>query len=374
MLKIKWAIWKNWNDMQIQLRLTLLKIKKVVVHWYLKSAVFTHTRRINLYRNLQMLTGSGISLNETVRLLASKYRKYMPASLFPLVLEDWLKSMAQGHSFFHALSPWVPGWELLLLRAGGATQVTHMLKYVAELSSNIIKLKSGLIAALRYPMATVLMLCALLGAFSYYLVPNLSSFMPPDKFPPITKNLVILTTAFTDHLFLTVIMVALIVAGLSYSLGHVRTGQVRRILNFFPPWNVYKQFHSSIFLLSLSALLRSGISFGHALETIRSASSPYIASVIIMMQTKLQAGKRAGEAIQSDLFDKETKINLEVYADTDKLEEGIFVLAEEQLETQITKLANTAKVLGNLILLIVVGFICWVYMAIIALQSSMGSQ
>lgn len=357
----------------MQIELTLLKIRRTVVHWYLKTVVFTHTRRINLYRNLQMLTSSGISLNETVRLLASKYRKYMPSSLFPLVLEDWLKSMAQGHSFFQALTPWVPGWELLLLRAGGSTQVTHMLKYVAELSTSIIRLKSGLIAALRYPMATVLMLFALLAAFSFYLVPNLSDFMPPDKFPPITKNLVSLTTAFTDNLFTTLFVLVFIIAALNWSLGHMRTGRLRRVLNRLPPWNVYKQFHSSIFLLSLSALLRSGVSFGHSLETIRSASPPYIASVIIMMQSKLQAGKRAGEAIQSDLFDKETKINLEVYADTDKLEEGIFVLAEEQLEAQIAKLAGTAKVLGNLILLVVVGFICWVYLAIVALQSSMGT-
>lgn len=356
----------------MQIKLQLLQIKKAVVRWYLKTLIFTHTRRINLYRNLEMITGSGISLNETVRLLASKYRKYMPGSLFPLVLEDWLRVMAQGRSFFQAISPWVPGWELLLLRAGGATQVTHMLKYVAELSTNIIRLKSGLIAALRYPMATVLMLFALLGAFSYYLVPNLSDFMSPDQFPPITKNLVALTTGFTDHIVVITSVAGFIIFGVSWSLSHVRTSRLRRVLNFLPPWNVYKQFHSSIFLLSLSALLRSGISFGHALETIRSASPPYIASVIIMMQAKLQAGKRAGEAVQSELFDKETKINLEVYADTDKLEEGIFVLAEEQLGVQIAKLAGTAKVLGNLILLIVVGFICWVYMAIVALQSSMG--
>ena len=104
---------------------------------------------------------------------------------------------------------------------------------------------------------------------------------------------------------------------------------------------------------------------------IRAGSSPYVSSLIIVMQAKLQAGRPAGEAIQSELFDTETKINLEVYADADKLEEGIQVLAQEQLEAQIVKLALSAKILGNAILLLVVGFIAWNYMGLIALESSM---
>ena len=170
-----------------------------------------------------------------------------------------------------------------------------------------------------------------------------------------------------------IIAIAILVGLITYSMGHLKAGLPRRILNVFPPWSIYKQFNGSILLLSLASLLRSGISFGHALETIRSSSSKYVSSILIMMQAKLQAGKRAGEAIQCELFDKETLVNLEVYADTDKLEEGIYVLAEEQLGKQIEKLATATKMLGNVILLIVVLFIIWNYMGLIALQSSIGS-
>ena len=141
------------------------KIGQGLKRSYLKLFVLTHRRRIDLYRNLQMITGSGISLAETVRLLALKFRKHMPRSSMPVVLDDWLKSMAMGRTFNQAIQPWVPGWELLLLRAGGSTQITHMLGYVAELSNNIIKLKSGLFGALRYPMFALLMLLVLMGVF-----------------------------------------------------------------------------------------------------------------------------------------------------------------------------------------------------------------
>jgi type II secretory pathway component PulF len=347
----------------------LLAIK----HWLLKTFVFTHDRRIHLYENLQMITESGVSLTETTRLLAAKIRKHMPHSFMPAILDDWLKTMAKGKTFYQALAPWVPGWELLLLRAGGSTQISHMLKYVGQLSSNIIRLKSGLVSALRYPVFAFLMLCALLAVFTYYVIPNLMGFMPIAKWPPTTKALYNLTSFLSTHLFTIVITIVFLVSVILWTMVNVRAGAVRRILNHIPPYSIYKQFHSSIFLLSLSSLLRSGISFGHALETIRSGSPPYVASVLIMMQAKLQAGKRAGEAIQSELFDPETLVNLEVYADTDKLEEGIFVLAEDQLEKQIERLAGTAKMLGNLVLVLVVGFIIWNYMALIALQSSVGS-
>jgi type II secretory pathway component PulF len=352
---------------------SLKKLPDQITFIYLKHFVLTHRRRIDIYRNLQMITGSGISLNETIRLLALKFRKHMPRSSMPRILDDWLKSMAMGRTFNQAIAPWVPGWELLLLRAGGSTQVTHMLRYVSELSSNIIKLKSGLYGALRYPLFALLMLVVLLMVFAYYVIPNLVTFLPPEQWPPITKRLYTFTTFITQKGIFVLIGIILAVGLIAYSMGHLKSGLPRRILNKIPPWSIYKQFHGSIFLLSLASLLRSGISFGHSLETIRTSSSKYVSSVLIMMQAKLQAGKRAGEAIQSELFDKETLINLEVYADADKLEEGIYVLAEEQLSRQIEKLSAATKVLGNFILLVVVLFIIWNYMGLIALQSATGT-
>lgn len=342
-----------------------------IKQWFLRTFVLTHTRRINLYNNLQMITESGVSLTETVRLLAMKIRKHMPRALMPFILDDWLQTMARGKTFFQALTPWVPGWELLLLRAGGTSQVSHMLKYVSELSNNVVRLKKGLIASLRYPILSLLMLFALMGTFAYYVIPNLVSFLPPEQWPPITKNLYDFTTFFTENLLFLIIGAVFLIGIITWSMGHVRASKFRSILNRLPPWSIYKQFNSSIFLLSLSSLLRSGISFGHSLETIRGGSSRYVASVLIMMQAKLQAGKRAGEAIQSELFDPETLVNLEVYADTDKLEEGIFVLAEEQLDKQIEQLSRSTKILGNIILFIVVMFIMWNYMGLVALQSSL---
>jgi type II secretory pathway component PulF len=340
----------------------------------LRTFVFTHKRRVNLYRNLEMITGSGVSLNETIRLLASKFRKHMPHSYMPLIMEEWLKSMAQGKPFVQALAPWAPGWEMLLLRAGGTAQMSRMFSYVAELSDNIIRLKSGLVSAIRYPMFALVMLFALMYVFSYYVIPNLSTFLSPDKWPPVTKSLFEFTTAFTSNLVWILLGIAGLIALIMRSLTQLRAGPLRRVLNRIPPWSIYKQFHGSIFLLSLASLLRSGISISQALDMIRTGSSPYVASLLIVMQAKLQAGRPAGEAIQSELFDTETQINLEVYADADKLEDGIQVLAQEQLEAQIVKLGLAAKVMGNAILLLVVGFIVWNYMGLIALQSAMGGQ
>lgn len=337
----------------------------------LKTFVFTHKRRIYLYRNLEMITGSGISLNETVRLLAKKYRKHMPRSFLPLIMDEWLKTMAMGKTFYQALLPWVPSWELLLLRSAGTAQITKTFRYVAELSNNIIKLKSGLVSAIRYPIFALGMLFALMSVFAYYVIPQLSTFLSPDKWPPITRSLYDFTMFFTQNVVWIILGLIGFVVLVIMSLSRIRTSLVRTYLNKIPPWSIYKQFHGSIFLLSLASLIRSGISFSQALEVIRIGSPPYIASLIIIMQAKLQAGKKAGDAIQCELFDKETQVNLEVYSDADKLEEGISVLAQEQLDTQIVKLANAAKLFGNMILLVVVLFILWNYMGLIALQSSM---
>ncbi len=337
----------------------------------LRKFVFTHTRRVNLYRNLEMITGSGVSLNETIRLLARKYRKYMPHSYLPIIMDEWLKSMAMGRPFVQALAPWAPGWEMLLLRTGGTSQISQMFKHVAELSSNIIKLKSGLVSAVRYPAFALLMLFGLMYVFAYYVIPSLSTFLSPEKWPPVTKSLYEFTTFFTSNIVWILLGIAFSIMMILRSMTDLRAGFARSILNRIPPWSIYKQFNGSIFLLSLASLLRSENSIGQSLDTIRSGSSPYVASLIIVMQAKLQAGRSAGEAIQSELFDKETQINLEVYADSDKLEEGIQVLAQEQLETQIVKLGLAAKILGNAILLLVVGFIAWNYMGLIALQSAM---
>lgn len=343
----------------------------IVRNQFLRVFIFTHARRVNLYRNLEMVTGSGVSLNETIRLLSAKFRKHMPHSLMPLIMDEWLKSIAMGRTFVQALTPWAPGWEMLLLRAGGTSQMTMMFKYVAELSNNIIRLKSGLISAIRYPSFALLMLFALMYVFAYYVIPSLSTFLSPDKWPPVTKSLYTFTTSFTQNIVWIILFTTLFIVMVVRSMSQLRAGPVRSVLNRLPPWSIYKQFHGSIFLLSLASLLRSGISISQALDMIRTGSSPYVASVIIVMQAKLQAGRPAGEAIQSELFDTETRINLEVYAETDKLEEGIQVLAQEQLEAQIVKLSTAAKMLGNAILLLVVAFIAWNYMGLIALQSAM---
>ena len=82
------------------------------------------------------------------------------------------------------------------------------------------------------------------------------------------------------------------------------------------------------------------------------------------------SGSNFGNAIDIGLFDSITLVSLSVFAITNRLEQGIQYIAENNLVEQKEMILRRGKVLGYCMMLFVAVIIGWIILAMYGMQSA----
>jgi type II secretory pathway component PulF len=338
--------------------------------WWVKNFSFGTKQRVEYYRVLKALTGNGVSVQASLKLYSQMIAKHDKSKkTLKFIIDDVLKMMSQGVRYEQAISVWVPLEECVLIQAS-SKDVAKACAIITSFTENILEIKGALSSALTYPVMMLLVLVGCLAAFAFYIMPSMIQLSSPTRWPSEAQALYHVSNFIINHTVAIVFWLVAFFTFTTWSMQNLTFMPARVILDKIPPWSIFKSFTSTTFLIALASLLRSGTSYNQALKDIRKTSSPYLRRYLDKILKRLSAGNAFGDSLEVGLFEGEILISLTVFAMTNRLEQGIQFLANENQEEQRLMFINKGKVLGYIMMVLVAGTIGWVMLSLYGMQST----
>lgn len=349
------------------------KIASPIRRFYVRYFYFTTTKRVRFYENVKTLVQAGVSLQTIISMLSKLTLEYDRRNkTLHVILDDILENMNQGLTYEQALGRWIPQNERLILRTAGKRIQTGC-EVLASFAQNLVIIRSALSSALIYPIFLVILMIVISFFFSYKIMPALYTLSPPDTWPFSAQILDSYCKVVRDDGLYILLGLGGFTAFTMWSLNNLPHNLLRRILDFIPPWLIYKRYQSTAFLLVVSSLIKTGVSYNYTIQVIMETASKYLRSFLERIQFRLSKGNNFGESLGVGLLPSEIIIDMVVFSVTNRLDVGIKMLAEENIEKQKKIIVNSGKVFGLIMMAMVSLFIGWVVFATYGIQSSIQS-
>jgi hypothetical protein len=335
-------------------------------------------RRADFYFDLGMTLDDKIPLFTTLRKYESRARQRNQTTA-PLFLHI-LKRMQTG-SLSEALRGVAADSELIMLDAvqtSGDQALSEGLKFLATTVEKIDHLKSVARKAVVYPIVMIVLFYGMLYGFSTEVVPILSSILPPEKWPFLGKMLYATATTVQQYGVYMILSFFLLIALFLYTLP-IWTGNIRRFLDKYPPWVLYRDFSGAMLIVSLSTLMRSGVSLRSSLERSLRFSSPWLGWHVREILTRLSRPNTStfGDAFQTGVLNQYLEDRIQDAAERRNPVEAFVKIGVGSIDRLAVSIEASAAKL-NSILLVICGLILGLMMAgffgtAMELQSGMSS-
>lgn len=317
---------------------------------------FNAKARERLYRKLSQLLKNGVALDrslEQIALIEDKRGHKATAA----VLRRWRTSIENGMNFGQCISPFVPSSESLLLETGGNSgRLQESFLNAAESVAQQRRVKSAIIGAGSYPALLVMVLIAALVLASYNIIPAFGEVLPVDQWQGTAATVAAVAQAIREKglvMFLALVGFIMIV---SFSMPRW-TGRTRLWVEKVVPYNIYRMWQGSSFLLSLASLMASGVKIDdNALRRLSARASPYLKERIHATARQLTAGHNLGDAMARAGYgfpEEELIDDLRVYATLKGFEENLTTITRDWVLDVEGKVVAAMKVLNTVALVLI---------------------
>ena len=183
-----------------------------------------------------------------------------------------------GGSLSHALRDVMPASELVMIDAiqgSGDGALARGLYFVSETVEKTDRMLATMRKAVAYPVLLLIVFAGLLTGFSFFAVPILEELLPPEKWPLMGQVLYHIAFA-VRHYGLYIVAAVLAVLGLFfYSLPNW-SGPLRRKFDRWMPYSLYRDFSGAMLMVSLSSMMRTGVSLRSSLDRAIRFSTPWM--------------------------------------------------------------------------------------------------
>ncbi len=343
---------------------------------FLTKLQLTASVRKNMYQAFVDYLGQGMPINDVVILLAESIRTAKASSqMFQCkILDDISLQMSTGVDFSDAIGKWIPMNEAMSIRAGmkSGDPVTGMRNTIEALES-ASDMKSTIIAKLSYPGVLLSALVALIFFFSTNIIPKIASVMDPSKWPDSAKPLYTTSEFVQNQWYIVLGIIIGYIVVVNWSLPRV-TGKFREYLDIFPPYSFYKAFHGANLLISLAALMRSGIPLVDSLKELRKMATPYLSKHLDTMIYRMSDGSSLGQALDTGLLSSEMMVSVHMMSKNANFQTAIYAIGRQAVVKSVQKISAISGMLNGLALLMVTGYVGWVYFCFFTVSNSMASQ
>jgi type II secretory pathway component PulF len=319
--------------------------------WFARREL--HERRADFYYDLASTLKDRVPLFTTLRKMESRAQQRTPLTA-PMYLQ-MLKGLETG-SLSEALRGIASTTELTMIDATQAAGDATMADGLLFLSETVHK-TDAMVAVMRksvtYPVILLLMFASLLTGFSVNAVPILTQLSPASTWPPMGQALYAVSQFITHHgIWLGMGLVAFFV-GLFYSFPRW-TGRVRKVLDQFLPFNLYRDYASSMLMISLASLMRSGISLRSSLERTYKHSSPWGKWHIrqILINLSKPSNGTFGQAFNTGLFDQELEDRIQDASERTNPIEAFIHIGVGSIDRMILRIEKRAKQLNNSLMVV----------------------
>lgn len=336
-------------------------------HWIAKHTGFSVRKRIRLYQRLYRFTSSNISVGKALEMIWARYNRARDPrrTVFRRMIES---NMNAGRSVADSMAAYIPAAERLLIFAGEeANKIASGFKQSIFVAGAVREMRKALTGALMYPLVLFVMLSAMLVGMALKFVPVMLQMAPLSQWPTISLITYYVGMGVKSYgaWILGGLIVGVIVAvrTLPVWVGKTRAWCDR----FVPPWTIYRQYTSAIFLISLSALTDAGRPIETAVNQLAVIAGPWMRNHLNTMHQRIIEGENPGRALNTGWLDKETCGDLEDYSAAGTLDSALAQIGKDTVEDAIDKIKGSAMVIRFLMMALVAVAIIIIYVGMVAL-------
>ena len=236
---------------------------------------FSNDKRIAIWRKLVSLLKNDFTLvNALNRLQMIESRGgAKPNEPFAICMREWEKNLERGQSFSDATRGWVPAEETLLLTSGNMSSLIVALENVGRIIVANKRIGGAVLGAIAYPSLLLVLVFALIIMAGLYLVPPLSAVAGEGMvWSGTAASLVWLSNLAGKYWQIFSISVVVFGIFVWWSLPRF-SGRLRAMLDDLPPWSIYKIRLSVGWMMSLSAMVASGVTIPDAMRMLADNSN-----------------------------------------------------------------------------------------------------
>jgi type II secretory pathway component PulF len=323
---------------------------------------FGLAEREAFYADLAKFTGAGISPFAVLQDMVGRYKHRRRLKWKVKILRSAITSMRAGHPLAEGLAPFLPPEEVAMLRTGEQTGNLEQAAKQLEWATRMRREAMGMLKKSLVPAAALFaIMLGVMLFMAHTIVTQAGSMIPPE----VMNKMVLAPYYFTmgrfvlDYvLFIIPTMIALMVL-LALSLPRWRpTNRVRAFLDrHMIPWTFYARLQTSFAMMTLAAMMQSGVPFKRALEDLLKTAPPWLRTHLARALDRLGRGQTQIESLMDRFLPEDIEDRLTIYARLPEFDSVMDRVARDSLDTLMGKVVGIGKLVNVGMMFFMAGFL-----------------
>ncbi|MDA8093649.1 MAG: type II secretion system F family protein [Betaproteobacteria bacterium] len=355
---------------------------QTLVEWnaIIERKMWSAKKRQAFYKRLAMYNENGKGLRESVielhrQALSMSGPHWMRRFDINLTALAEISDRLAADPLADALEGWAPLSERGLIRSGEASgNVAATLRLAAGHQGMVSRIVWKIVMASIEPLTMLAGVVYLILVIGKDLVGPFLTQVPAGKWPPMAKLLIPMAAIANSPLTVWVIMALIGLAVASFATMPVFTGPVRKFLDRFPPWSIYKAMEAAKWMSGFSGMVKAGTGFAKTLRQQEQWSTPWLRERLEGARDRVEGGMELGPALYEaghDFPDRVLIADITAFAGSDNFPETLRGIGESWLEDYETKLLGVLAMSGVAAIVLVSMVMIVVTMGMMSLESVM---
>lgn len=291
--------------------------------------------RSSFYSTLAAMSRAGKSYNQA--LMASEAIAEKTFNKHYFFYQDLVKKK-RTKKLYVSLRDYFPLEEVTIVSAGEAENSSPSTKSKScETAKYFMQQRHELQKEIKSTFFKLMTYLAIIIGFIYFFGNLLSGALEPvakslKEIPETTQFYLSMNAFVQAHMLLITVVIVALLTLLLYRLPRGK-GALRIFLhNNIPLFRFYRQYITSSFLLALSAMMRSGMTFKDSIIIIKNTSTPYVSNFMKLVEYKLIGGATPVNALDVKFLADEVYFTVAQFISGKDVAEALKDAADLQLE------------------------------------------
>lgn len=297
--------------------------------------------------------------------------KLPTANAYKLIYKNYMKTQ----SLTGALKPLVPITDQMVLSAAERSgDMEGGLSFIIKTIGFLKEMKSAIIMAISLPVIMFLALGGMIAGIAIFGIPVMAELMPPEKWTGSGATLLAMGNFVTNYGIYVCLVIAALVYVFIFSLSHW-SGYLRQKFDRKFPYNFYSNYQGAMFLISMTALNKGGVSISSSIEQLHRHSNKWMQWHLkkIQKNIKLEPGKFS-ENFNTGLYSPKIIFRMALASSSGSIESKLESIANSAIQDTLTNIQRVSSFINKLMLAAFAVTLLWVFGTFMMTAQTIGSQ
>lgn len=307
---------------------------------------FGNKAQLAFLEDLFLLINDGIPANRAIEMMAQ-----VTTGLKREVALSLANKIGQGQPLAEGMREWFSLNVVEIVRVGesGGALPQTMKSAINMLSQQGVAI-GALVGAVAYPLFVLLIACFVILYLNSSVFEQFRLIKPESEWPAPGQRLVWIAGLIKNWWWVVIASVIAIILIFRY-LMHNYTGELRTLLDRYPPFLFYRRLVAARILETLGLLVANGVVFKSAIKVMQLQANPYMLYHLQQMEHLLSMGKsNIADVLDTGLVSDEDLMRLRVMAEVKGFEHGLIRMGVRGADQATTTMKIIARMLGGIFL------------------------